>query len=107
ERATRLAHLFRGLGLQPGDHVAFCMENHPWFLSIAWGAHYAGLYYTAISSRLTTDEVAYIVNDCGARAYITTPYKADTARGLVALTPDVEHRFVVDGEIEGHDPLLD
>ena len=107
ERATRLAHLFRGLGLQPGDHVAFCMENHPWFLSIAWGAHYAGLYYTAISSRLTTDEVAYIVNDCGARAYLTTPYKAETARGLVPITPAVEHRFVVDGEIEGHESLFD
>ena len=107
ERATKLAHLFRSLGLQPGDHVAFCMENHPWYLSIAWGAHYAGLYYTAISSRLTTDEVAYIVNDCGARAYLTTPYKADTARGLVGTTPAVEHRFVVDGEIEGHESLFD
>ena len=38
----------------PGDHVALCMENHPLFLAIAWGAHYAGLYYTAASSRLTT-----------------------------------------------------
>jgi long-chain acyl-CoA synthetase len=49
-RANQLSHLFRSLGLRPGDHVAFCMENHPRFLEVAWGAHYAGLYYTAASA---------------------------------------------------------
>ena len=33
EEANRLSQLFRSVGLQPGDHVAFCMENHPRFLS--------------------------------------------------------------------------
>ena len=27
--ANRVSHLFRSLGLRPGDHVAFCLENHP------------------------------------------------------------------------------
>ena len=27
--ANRVSHVFRSLGLQPGDHVAFCLENHP------------------------------------------------------------------------------
>jgi len=106
-RANQIAHLFRGLGLRPGDHVAFCMENHPWFLSIAWGAHYAGLYYTAISSRLTTDEIAYIVNDCGARVFITSQHKADTATQLVPLTPAVEHRFVLDAPLADHELFAD
>ena len=26
--ANRLAQLLRAAGLQPGDHVAICMENH-------------------------------------------------------------------------------
>ena len=26
--ANRLSRLFRAVGLQPGDHVALCMENH-------------------------------------------------------------------------------
>ena len=63
DEANRLSHLFRAAGLRPGDHVAFCLENHPRFLAVAWGAHYAGLYYTAMSSRLTLDEASYIVND--------------------------------------------
>jgi acyl-CoA synthetase (AMP-forming)/AMP-acid ligase II len=106
-RANRIAHLFQDLGLRPGDHVAFCLENHPWFLPLAWGAHYAGLYYTAISSRLTAEEVGYIVADCGARVFITSAYKADLAGPLVELAPGVEHRFMLDGTAEGYAPFLD
>lgn len=66
EESNRLAHLFRAAGLRPGDHIAFMLENHPLFLVVAWAAHRSGLYYTAISSRLKTDELAYIVDNCGA-----------------------------------------
>ena len=107
QRANRISHLFRALGLQPGDHVAFCMENHPWFLSLAWGAHYAGLYYTAISSRLTAEEITYIVDDCGARVFLTTANKADVAAAVAAATPLVEHRFMLDGTVDGYEPFLD
>lgn len=107
ERANRIAHLFRSLGLRPGDHVAFCLENHAWFLPLAWGAHYAGLYYTAISSRLTADEVGYIVDDCGARVFVTSAYKADLAGPVAEVTPKVEHRFMLDGTADGYAPFLD
>lgn len=102
ERANQIAHLFRSLGLQPGDHVAWCMENHPWYLTLAWGAHYAGLYFTAISSRLTAEEVAYIVNDCGAKVFIASPYVSDVANEIVADTPAVEHRFTLDEPFGPH-----
>jgi long-chain acyl-CoA synthetase len=105
--ANRLSRLFRAAGLQPGDHVAFCLENQPHFLPIMWGAHYAGLYYTAMSSRLTTDEMAYIVGDCGARAFITSAYKADQAAELLDRTPGVEVRLMVDGSIDGYDRYED
>ena len=102
-RANQLSRVFRAAGLHPGDHVALCMENHARFLEILWGCEYAGLIYTAISSRLTTEETAYIINDCGARAYITTSYKADLAEALLPLTPAVELRLMLDGTINGHD----
>src|SRR5688572_140837 len=89
ERSNRLAHLFRDAGLQPGDSVAFMMENHPRFYEIAWAAQRSGLYYTAISSRLTHGEAAYIVNDCGARVFITTSARRDVAEKLVGEMPDV------------------
>ena len=105
--ANRLSNLFRSIGLQPGDHVAFCLENHPRFLEIVWGCEYAGLIYTAASSRLTTDELTYIVNDCAARAYITSAYKADQAAELVGGTPGVELRLMLDGVIDGYESYED
>jgi acyl-CoA synthetase (AMP-forming)/AMP-acid ligase II len=102
DAANRLARVFHDAGLRPGDHVAFCLENHPSFLQIAWGAHYAGLYYTAISSRLHASEAAYIVNDCGARAFLASPHTAEIATGLLDETPKVELRLAVGGAVEGH-----
>ncbi|HET6664931.1 MAG TPA: AMP-binding protein [Acidimicrobiales bacterium] len=105
--ANQASHLFRSLGLLPGDHVAFCLENHPRFHALAWGAHYAGLYYTAMSSRLTTDEMAYIVEDCGAQAFVTSAYKADTAAELVGVLPDGVKRYMLDGAVAGYEPYED
>jgi long-chain acyl-CoA synthetase len=104
EEANRLARLFRDAGLQPGDHVAFCLENHPRFLAIMWGAHYAGLYYTAMSSRLTTEEMAYILDDCAAQAFITSSYKSAQAAELVDQMPGVKVRLMLDGVIDGYEP---
>ena len=101
--ANQLSRVFRAAGLQPGDHVALCLENHPRYLEILWGCEYAGLIYTAISTRLTTEELAYIINDCGARAYITSTYKADQAAELIGETPAIELRLMLDGTIDGYD----
>jgi acyl-CoA synthetase (AMP-forming)/AMP-acid ligase II len=107
EEANRLSQLFRSLGLQPGDHVAFCMENHPRFLAVAWGCHYAGLYYTAMSSRLNDDEMQYILNDCGARAFITTAYKREAAEKLLGQAPNVETWLMIDGTVDGFESYED
>jgi len=101
--ANRLSRLFRAAGLQPGDHIALCMENHPRYFEVLWGCEYAGLIYTAASSRLTTDELSYIVNDCGAKAFITSKYKAEQAAELLDSTPAVELRLMLDTTIDGYE----
>jgi long-chain acyl-CoA synthetase len=103
EAANRLARLFDAAGLQPGDNVAVCMENHPRYIEVLWGMHYAGLVYTACSSRLTSGELEYILNDCGAKAFVTSKYKADQAAEIVAATPGVQLRLMLDGVIDGYE----
>jgi acyl-CoA synthetase (AMP-forming)/AMP-acid ligase II len=71
-RSNQAAQLFRTLGLRPGDHIAFYLENNARFLEIVWGAQRSGLIYSPISSRLTAGEAAYIVNDSGAKAFIAS-----------------------------------
>ncbi len=102
DAANRLSQLFYSLGLRSGDHVALCLENHPRYLEIVWGARYAGLIYTACSSRLTSSELTYILNDCNAKAFITSAYKSDQAAEIVAETPGVLTRLMLDGVIDGY-----
>ncbi|HJL76258.1 MAG TPA: AMP-binding protein, partial [Acidimicrobiales bacterium] len=101
-QACRIANLFHSLGLGFGDHMALCLENRIEFLPLVWGAHYAGLRYTAASSRLTAEELAYIVDDCGARVFVTSPYKEDVLAEVTAATPNVEVRFSIGGELPDH-----
>ncbi len=103
DEANRLANVLRSAGIQPGDHVAFCLENHPRYLSIAWGCVYAGVVYTAMSSRLTTEEMQYIIENSGAKAFITSQYKKEQAEELSDQMDHVSLRLMVDGTIDGYD----
>jgi acyl-CoA synthetase (AMP-forming)/AMP-acid ligase II len=107
ETANRLSQLFHRAGLRPGDHIAFVMENRSEYLPIAWGAHYAGLYYTAISSRLTSEELGYIIEDSGSRALIASPYMAKSLAELGDTLSKLEIRLAVGGDLPGFDRFED
>ena len=99
--SNQAAHLFRALGLARGDHLAICLENHPAFLQICWGAFRAGLYFTAISYRLQAEEVEYIVNDCEAKVVVTSSYLADTFNGFKSNLVNQPACFMLDGVVDG------
>jgi long-chain acyl-CoA synthetase len=94
--ANRIAHLYRAQGLRAGDHVAFLMENNVRMLEAEGGAERTGLYYTCINSYLSAEEVAYIVNDCEARVFLTSAAKASVVGSLPAQCPRVERWLVAD-----------
>ena len=101
DRSNQVAQLFRALGLQSGDHIALMLENHPRYFEICWGAHRAGLIYTAMSTRLTEGEVSYIIGDCGARAVISSRAMGGAVQHLPAQCPGVRHWLMLDGAIDG------
>jgi acyl-CoA synthetase (AMP-forming)/AMP-acid ligase II len=105
--ANRIARMLRSMGLQPGDHLALCMENSPSYFEVVWGAHYAGLLYTACSTRLTAEELQYVVDDCGARVVVMSPRCAELAEAIGDATPRVERRLSAGGPIEGFEPIED
>ncbi len=55
-------------GSAPGDVVALLTDNRPEAFEVFWAAMRSGLYITAVNSHLTAGEVAYIVEDSGAKA---------------------------------------
>ena len=97
-RANQMAQLVRSKGIGVGETIAVCMENHPWYFGVTWGAQRAGLHYVCISSRLTAPEIAYILEDSGARLLIGSAYLAPVLDEVAKLTPGIEQlRFDTPG----------
>jgi len=98
-RSNQVAQLLRARGIKTGDTVALCMENHPWFFCLTWGFQRAGVHYVCISSRLTAPELAYILDDSGAKLLFGSAYLAPLLDEVEALKPDVPQlRLGVDAE---------
>ncbi|MCC5857193.1 MAG: acyl-CoA synthetase [Ectothiorhodospiraceae bacterium] len=86
QRSLQAAWWLIDQGLQPGDHIALLMENHPTLFEIAWGAVRAGVYFTVISTHLKPREVAYILENSECRLFIVSGQYAETAQAALALT---------------------
>jgi long-chain acyl-CoA synthetase len=87
ERSIRLARVLHEAGLRPGDDVAVLAENSLHTYEVFWAAMRSGLYLTAINHHLQLDEVAYIVEDCDARALIVSERMAAVAAPVRAGAP--------------------
>ena len=101
-RSVQLAHVLHGAGLRPGDVVALLTENSLRAFEVYWAALRSGLYITAVNFRLKPDEVAYIVNDCGATALIVSAEQAATAEAITGVTAEVKLRLAYGGPVVGH-----
>lgn len=101
DRSNQGAQLFRSLGLKDGDHVAFLVENNPRFFDLCWAAQRTGLYFTAISTRLSAAEVAFTVEDCEAKLLVTSAALAHLADELAPLIAPGVHRYMIDGTSAG------
>jgi len=82
ERSNQGAHLLRSLGVKRGDVIAVCMENHPRYLEISWANQRSGSYLVCISSKATAAEAQYIIEDCGAKLFITSAHMSELAQQL-------------------------
>jgi long-chain acyl-CoA synthetase len=107
ERSKRFAQLLRAAGLQPGDHIAVLLDNHPRYFEVFWGAQRAGLYTTPINWHLKADEAGYIIEDCGATALVTSSGLAGIVAGLEPHLGQVGVRLMIDGVIPGYDSYED
>jgi acyl-CoA synthetase (AMP-forming)/AMP-acid ligase II len=97
KRATRVAHAFAGLGCVAEDRVAVMSFNSMETFEVASGLRRSGVVIVPVNYRLRGSEVAYVLNDSGAKVVLAGPDHAkvvDGARAEVAGDP----RFVALGE---------
>ena len=67
ERAWRLANALRHAGLEKGERVATLLPNSPAMLEAHFGVPAAGGVLVTVNTRLSTAEIAYILEHSGAR----------------------------------------
>src|ERR1700692_2638213 len=82
ERAHRLAGALRGAGAQHGDRIAALCTNSHVMLEMHNGVPMAGCALVPMNIRLSPREMAYILENSGARVLIATHEFADAARAL-------------------------
>ena len=91
-RANQGAQLLRSLGLGPGDSMCVMVENDVAFFELYWASQRAGVYFTPISTKLTADEAAYIVNDSQSKLLVvsgTLPVATELAARRTELMPGI------------------
>ena len=105
--ANQTSHLLRSLGLGVGDHVALWFDNDLDYPALWWGARYAGLYYTLISTRLTPAEAGHIITDSGSRVVLLGRRLWSEHGAALRAHIDPGTRLIVDGErLDQLRPLL-
>src|SRR5688572_15451001 len=90
------------MGLQPGDAVAMLLPNSVEVFELYLAVMQAGFYLVPINWHLVGPEIAYIVNDCEAKAFVAHARFAEHAQTAIK---DIDFPnagcFAVGGEIDG------
>ena len=107
-RARGMALALDALGVDHGERVAIVSPNSARFLTAYFGVSAYGRILVPINFRLTTEEIAYIVEHSGASVLLYDPELAGEVE-----TIKVAHRFALDGQEDallfapaeaGHEP---
>ena len=108
-RSDQYGRGLQALGLRPGDTVAGLLPNGPDALALFFAAAQTGLYVVPVNWHLTALEVAYILADSGAKAFVAHErFAAVAADAADAAGIDPGSRFAAGdpaGQIPGFAPL--
>ena len=100
ERVRRLAVALQRSGIEKDDRVAYLALNTTELLEAHFGVPAAGAVLVAINTRLTRDEVAYILAHSGARILVVDP-------SLAHLVEDAQvERVLLCGDGGDYEELL-
>jgi len=106
-RADRFGRGLRALGLTPGDAVAGMLPNGADALALFFAAFETGLYVVPVNWHLAAGEVAYILGDSEARAFVAHARFADVAAAAADQAGiDPGARFAA-GQVPGFAPLAE
>lgn len=99
EQARAVGLALRALGLNPGDRVAVLSENRPEWLYADLGAQSMGMIAVGLYPTASSEQVAFILQDSGARVLIVeNQEQLDKALAVRARCPSLQTVVVIDTE---------
>ncbi len=84
--AHQLVHLFRALGVEPGDAVAVIADNGTTLVEVSLACQQAGFYFIPLNTHLTAFELATIIEHSGAKVLIAGERFAPLLAGIDRTT---------------------
>jgi long-chain acyl-CoA synthetase len=99
-QANRIVRLLRQHGLKAGDAVALVCSNRAEFVEVLAACQRAGWRITPVNWHLTADEIAYIINDCEAKA-VFCENRVTASEAAVAQCPNVQLKVAIGAPIPG------
>jgi long-chain acyl-CoA synthetase len=105
--ANRLVHGLRRLGLEQGDVVAAVLPNGALMIELYLAVTQAGWYLVPINHHLTASEIAYVVQDSGAKAFVGAERFGAACRGAAEEVNFPGHARFAGGHIPGFRPYAD
>jgi long-chain acyl-CoA synthetase len=103
--SRRLAHVLRGLGLAVGECVGMLVGNNARVFDVYWATQRIGLYLTALNNHSTPEDIAYVLDNCGARMLIASPEHSELARESASRARGVALHASIGGDIDGFAPI--
>jgi fatty-acyl-CoA synthase len=109
-RVAALAGALSRRGVEFGDRVLILMLNRTEFIETVLAANLLGAIAVPVNFRMTPQEIAFLVDDCGARVVVTEQVLAAVASAVRELDPTLADVVVAGGTTEdgllGYDDLL-
>ncbi|NMG08480.1 long-chain fatty acid--CoA ligase [Brasilonema sp. UFV-L1] len=96
EMANRVANTLRGLGIERGQRVALFLPNIPEFVISYLGILKIGAIAVSLNVMLKKNEVKFILDDCSAKALITTDSLSENVPD--SELPELKHILIAEGE---------
>jgi long-chain acyl-CoA synthetase len=103
ERANRLIHALRALGLSAGDVIAVYAGNRREYYEIMAAAGHAGIFFVPVNWHFTPEELAYVVSNSEAKVLFADERFLANARAAVARgeTPSLRRCIAIGGDAPG------
>jgi long-chain acyl-CoA synthetase len=98
---NQLSHGLQALGLKQGDSIAAMLPNSPQAMELYLAMQQVGLYLTPLNFHLVGPEIAYVLKDCEAQAFVVHERYADACRIAVHETGFAPQRVFGVGSIAG------